>query len=629
MLLLKVEKLNLAFGNKILLENIEFQLRAGQRFALIGRNGEGKSSLMAIIAGQRIADEAVLWRKPGLVVSMLPQKLPKNENGSVFDVVALGLAPARQAVDEYSALSEQHDHSDKSLKRLAELQQTIEVLDAWHWQQRVERIIGELDLPGQASVATLSGGMQRRVLLAQVLVAKPDVLLLDEPTNHLDIDNIRWLEDVLLGFGGAVLFVTHDRAFLDRVATDILELDRGTLRHYPGNYEAYTKRKVQELSAEQQQNALFDKRLAEEEKWIRQGIKARRTRNEGRVRALKAMREERAQRRDRKQNAKFQVDEGNTSGRLVAEIENISFSYNDNCIVKDFSARLMRGDKIGLIGANGVGKTTLIKLILGQIAPQKGQVKLGTNLSLAHFDQTRGELEPEKNLIDNLNHGSDQVVVNGKSRHIISYLQDFLFSPAQALAPVKSLSGGETCRLLLARLFLKPINVLVLDEPTNDLDVETLELLEELLLQYDATVLLVSHDRKFLDNVVTSSWVFDGNGHVEEFIGGYSDWFEYQSKLTKSSATQKASGEKRENIQEKNEVSSTTRRKLSYKEQRELEQLPSKIETLEKDIKSLDAEIGNPKFYQGNPDAIKITMSRLASLNQQLQEAYSRWEELE
>jgi len=627
--LLKVEKLNLAYGDKILLENIEFQLRAGQRFALIGRNGEGKSSLMAIIAGQRVADEASLWRKPGLRVAMLSQQLPKNERDTVFDVVARGLDDGRQAVDEFNALSAQHEQSDSSLKRLAQLQQIIDVHDAWHWQQRVDRIVHELDLPPQAAVNALSGGMQRRVLLAQVLVSKPDVLLLDEPTNHLDIDNIRWLEDVIFGFGGALLFVTHDRAFLDRIATDILELDRGVLRHYPGNYAAYTQRKQQELDAEQQQNALFDKRLAEEEKWIRQGIKARRTRNEGRVRALKAMRRERAERRERKQNAKLQVDEGKLSGRLVADIENISFAFNDKVIVKDFSARVMRGDKIGLIGANGVGKTTVINLILGQIKPQAGSVKLGSNLSLALFDQTRTDLELDKNLIDNLNHGSDQVLVNGKSRHIISYLQDFLFSPAQAMAPVKTLSGGETCRLLLARLFLKPANVLVMDEPTNDLDVETLELLEELLLQYEGTVLLVSHDRKFLDNVVTSSWVFDGKGHIEEFIGGYSDWYEYQSKRMANQTPAKSSSAK--SVPSSNNVQKAvpSKRKLSYNEQRELEQLPGKIEKLENEIKTLDQQIANPTFYQSDADLIKNTLANLSQLNDQLHHAYARWEELE
>lgn len=626
MSLIKAQKICLSYGDKILLDHLDLQLEPGKRYALIGRNGEGKSSLMSIIAGDRQADEGELWRKPGLRLSMLQQVLPQQEQRSVFDTVADGLAAGRDAMRQYTEHSAASD--ENALKQLAQLQQIIDAQDAWHWEQRVEKILTRLSLPRDHSVSSLSGGMQRRVLLAQALVANPEVLLLDEPTNHLDIDNIQWLEDMLLGFQGALLFVTHDRAFLNRVATDILELDRGLLRHYPGSYDVYLKRKAEELAAEEQQNALFDKRLAEEEKWIRQGIKARRTRNEGRVRALKAMRVERSKRRERKQNAKLNLDAGQLSGRLVADIENISYAWPDRVVVENFSSRIMRGDKIGLIGANGVGKTTLLKLVLGELKPDQGQVRLGSNLAVAHFDQMRRDLDLEKNLIDNLNHGSDYVEVNGKTRHVMSYLQDFLFSPKQARSPVKTLSGGESNRLLLARLFLKPANILVLDEPSNDLDVETMELLEELLLDYQGTILLVSHDRAFLDNVVTSSWIFDGNGHIEEIIGGYSDWSARCADLEQQKA-QQAVAEKKPQANVAKTENTGSKRKLSYKEQRELDKLPELIENIEAEKLHIEAKIADPAFYQSNPEHIKSTMSRLAELVEQLEKAYARWQDLD
>lgn len=637
MALISLEKICIAFGDKPLLDHVDLQLEPGQRLCLIGRNGEGKSTLLKVLAGTVLPDDGRIWRKPGLRLAALAQALPRSENRSAFEVVADGLAVGRAAVEEYEKISHelQHAPDGTGMQRLTELFHIIDAADAWHWRQRVEKTLTQVAVLPDLAVNKLSGGLQRRVLLAQALVCDPEVLLLDEPTNHLDIENIRWLEETLFSFRGALLFITHDRTFLRRLATEIAELDRGILRLYPGNFASYQTRKEQELGAEAQENALFDKRLAEEERWIRQGIKARRTRNEGRVRALEKMRDQRTQRRERQKTANIQVDGGALSGKLVAELENVSYQIGDKTIIKNFTAQIMRGDKIGLIGPNGVGKTTLLKLVLGELQPTAGRIHLGTKLEVAHFDQLRVQLDPEKTVVDSLDHGSDQITINGKSRHIMGYLQDFLFSPQRARSPVRSLSGGECNRLLLAKLFLKTANILVLDEPTNDLDVETLELLEELLLEFAGTVLIVSHDRQFLDNVVTSTWVFSGAGKVEEFVGGYSDWQrQIAERGTNPSGTAEVRFEalsKASTQQDQTPVQGllSKRKKLSFKDQRELDLLPIRIEALEQEKKALEQQVNAPQFYRGKPDLIKQTLDKVAALDTELNTAYRRWQELD
>ncbi|WP_332328175.1 ATP-binding cassette domain-containing protein [Endozoicomonas sp. GU-1] len=521
--LLRFEKVSLAYGDQPLLDHTEFQIRKGERVCLLGRNGAGKSTLMKLVSGTILPDDGTLWRKPGLKVGVLNQDLPDQDEKKVYDVVASGLEAVGELISRYHALS-MNISTDADMKALEKVQQQLESVDGWSLSQKVDTVIQKLGLPAEKQMKELSGGWRRRVELARALVGDPDLLLLDEPTNHLDIIAIDWLEKQLKDFSGALLFITHDRSFLQSLATRIIELDRGQLTSWECDYKTFLERKAHALEVEAEQNALFDKKLAQEEVWIRQGIKARRTRNEGRVRDLKKLREERRQRREVQGNASFGLEQGEASGKLVLEAKHIAQSFDQHTVISDFNLRLMRGDKIGLIGANGAGKSTLLSILLGNLKPEAGSVKMGTRLEVAYFDQLRNQLDLEKTVIDNVAEGRESITINGSSRHVIGYLGDFLFPPGRCRVPVKALSGGERNRLLLARLFSKPANLLVMDEPTNDLDVETLELLESLLVDFTGTILLVSHDRTFLDNVVSSTLVFEPGGHISEYVGGFDDW---------------------------------------------------------------------------------------------------------
>ena len=635
MTLLKFSDVSLAYGSTPLLDGVSWQIARGERVCIIGRNGTGKSSMLKLVRGTQALDDGEIWRAPGLKVGELPQELPRADERTVFDVVAEGLAEVGALLAEYHHLV-QHDLGDAELERLTQVQQALEARDGWRLQQLVDSTISRLQLPADKTLAELSGGWRRRVLLAQALVAEPDLLLLDEPTNHLDIGAIAWLEEALLGFNGAVLFITHDRAFLQNLATRILELDRGHLIDWNGDYASFLVHKEEQLAAEETANALFDKRLAQEEVWIRQGIKARRTRNEGRVRALKAMRAERAERRERQGKASFQLETADKSGKQVIVAEHISFAHAGGAVLlKDFSMVLQRGDRIGLLGANGSGKTTLLKLLLGDLQPTSGKIEIGTKLEVAYFDQLRHQLELDKTVIDNLSEGRDFITIDGQNRHVLSYLGDFLFSPQRARTPVSALSGGERARLLLAKLFSKPANLLVLDEPTNDLDVETLELLEEVLDGFPGTVLIVSHDRAFLDNVVTSTLVFEGQGVVREFVGGYQDWLRQGGSLKTlgvggdDSRAQAAAAKVDVTPVSKTPQEAPPRKKLSYKEQRELEALPAQIEALEAELAALQSEVAEPNFYQRPAEYSRIALERLSTLQQELDALLERWTELE
>ena len=633
MTLLKFTDVSLAYGAMPLLDGVSWQIARGERVCIIGRNGTGKSSLMQLAKGAQLPDDGEIWRAPGLKIGELPQELPRADERSVFDVVADGLAEVGALLARYHHLS-QHIQGDDDLTELTRVQQELEARDGWRLQQLVDSTLSRLNLPADKTLSELSGGWRRRVLLAQALVAEPDLLLLDEPTNHLDIGAIAWLEEALLGFNGAVLFITHDRAFLQSLATRILELDRGHLIDWNGDYASFLEHKEQQLAAEETANALFDKKLAQEEVWIRQGIKARRTRNEGRVRALKAMRAERAERRERQGKANIQLDVAEKSGKQVIVAENVSFAHpGGEPLVKDFSLVLQRGDRIGLLGANGTGKTTLLKLLLGELQPRSGSIEVGTKLEVAYFDQLRLQLDPEKTVIDNLSEGRDFITVDGQSRHVLSYLGDFLFSPQRARTPVKALSGGERARLLLAKLFSKPANLLVLDEPTNDLDVETLELLEEVLLGFPGTVLMVSHDRAFLDNVVTSVLVFEGQGRVREYVGGYQDWLRQGGSPrllgVEESRESKPAVKAEPAPAPVAEPVAAPRRKLSYKEQRELEALPGQIEALEEEQAALQRETAEPSFYQRPAEETRAALARLESLQHELDALLERWAELD
>lgn len=623
MALIKLESACLAYGHVPLLDKVELQIDPGERVCLVGRNGAGKSTLMRVMEGEAELDDGALWKKPDLRVGILSQEVPQLDELSVYDVVADGLDKIGKVIADYHhVLHEMEtDFSDALNNKLARLQDEIEAGDGWNLEQRITAVISKLELPEDALMGSLSGGYKRRVMLARALVLDPELLLLDEPTNHLDVEAIQWMEEFLLGFNGAVLFITHDRTFLRHLATRIVELDRGKITSWPGNYDTYIKTKEERAIIEEQQNALFDKKLAQEEVWIRQGIKARRTRNEGRVRNLEKLRKERSERLNKVGNVNLQVESGESSGKIVAVAENISKSFEDKVIVKSLTTKVMRGDRIGILGPNGVGKSTLLKMLLGELKPDTGTVELGTKLSVAYFDQQRAVLDPEKTVADNLNFGSDTITINGKSRHVMSYLQDFLFPPARVRSPVKSLSGGERNRLLLARLFIQPANLLVLDEPTNDLDVETLELLEELLCNYDGTLILVSHDRTFLDNVVTSTLAFEGNGIVNEYVGGYEDWLR-QSK-TRNKKTEKKTSVKKETV--KSEKKKT---KLSYKDQYELDTLPQKIETLESEQEDIQKKVSEPDFYQQEKNTVDKVLSRLSEIEKELETSYERWEEL-
>ncbi|MBA1275160.1 ATP-binding cassette domain-containing protein [Stutzerimonas azotifigens] len=634
MTLLKFTDVSLAYGTTPLLDQVSWQIARGERVCIIGRNGTGKSSLLRLVKGDQAADDGEIWKAPGLKIGELPQELPRADERTVFDVVAEGLAGVGELLAEYHHLS-QNIKDEADLDKLMHVQQALEAKDGWRLQQLVDSTLSRLQLPAEKTLAELSGGWRRRVLLAQALVSEPDLLLLDEPTNHLDIGAIAWLEEALMGFNGAVLFITHDRAFLQNLATRILELDRGHLIDWAGDYASFLVHKEQQLAAEETASALFDKKLAQEEVWIRQGIKARRTRNEGRVRALKAMRAERSERRERQGKASFQIETAEKSGKQVIVAEHVDFAHaNGEPLIRDFSIVLQRADRIGLLGANGTGKTTLLKLLLGDLQPTAGTIEAGTKLEVAYFDQLRHQLEPEKTVIDNMAEGREFITIDGQNRHVLSYLGDFLFSPQRARTPVKALSGGERARLLLAKLFSKPANLLVLDEPTNDLDVETLELLEEVLLGFQGTVLMVSHDRAFLDNVVTSTLVFEGEGQVREYVGGYQDWLRQGG-----SPRLLGVGEQKENKSGPAKPATeapamagpepAARKKLSYKLQRELEALPGLIDAAERNIQALQAQMSAPAFYQQSADQTSEVLSRLEGQQEELDRLLERWAELE
>jgi ATP-binding cassette subfamily F protein uup len=626
--ILSFHNVSTAYGHHPLLDGVSFSLEPGERACLIGRNGSGKSTLLKVAAGLVVPDEGEVRREVSTRIAYLPQEPELDESGTVFQNVAAGLGELRQLIlDYHQAVEALSDPAagDAGLERLHRLQEELERRHGWQAQTRIEQVLSRLGLAADAPVAALSGGWKRRVALARAWVAEPDVLLLDEPTNHLDIESIQWLEGELRAWRGALLFVTHDRQFLDGLATRIFELDRGRLTDYPGNYQTYQSRKADALAAEATHNALFDKRLAEEERWIRRGIEARRTRNMGRVQALYDMRRERAARREQQGRAKLALDSGEKSGKLVLEAGHVSFGYKDRPIVHDLSLRVMRGDRIGLIGPNGVGKTTLLKILLGELEPTTGTLKHGTNLQIAYFDQTRAQLDPEARVVDCVGEGKETVTIGGQTKHVMGYLQDFLFPPERARSPVKSLSGGERARLLLAQLFTRPANVLVMDEPTNDLDIETLELLEELLLGYDGTLFLVSHDRAFLDNVVTSCLAFEGDGVVQEYVGGYSDWLRQRAEPpvpVKETKTGKAPSAPVE-------AKKPSGRKLSYKDQRELEQLPARIEQLEQEQTGVQERLADPELYKRDPAGMKQLTTRLAEIEKELTVAYARWEALE
>jgi ABC transport system ATP-binding/permease protein len=620
--LLSFESVSIAFGREPLLDHASFQIDPGERVCLIGRNGAGKSTLLRIAEGSVTADEGEVWRQPGLKIAQLEQELLVSETATVFDVVVGGLPEMGALLAEYHHVSHQVGGDASLLRRMEQLQHEIETHDGWRLHERVDNVLATHQLSADALVAELSGGWRRRVALARALVGEPDLLLLDEPTNHLDVEVIQWLEDTVLEFRGGVLFVTHDRALLTRLATRILELDRGALTSWPGDYPNFLARKAAALEEEERHDALFDKKLAQEEAWIRRGIKARRTRNEGRVRALVAMREERRRRREVQGRAQFSVEEAQASGKLVIEAERVSFGFGGVKLVRDFSIRIRRGDRIGLIGPNGVGKTTLLKLLLGELAPDTGRVRLGTRLEVAYFDQLRMQLALEKTVIENIAEGSDFFELGGERRHVIGYLQDFLFSPERARSPVGSLPGGERSRLLLARLFAQPANVLVLDEPTNDLDIEALELLEERLLEFSGTILLVSHDRAFVDNVVTSTLAFEGSGRVSEYVGGYTEWL----RQRRTPATAPVAGRLPAPAVARPAPAAA---KLSSKERRELEQLPAQIEALERLQRELAEQVSRPEFYQQATSERAPVETRLAALPAELEAAYARWASLE
>ncbi|MHB1948095.1 MAG: ATP-binding cassette domain-containing protein [Gammaproteobacteria bacterium] len=620
--LITLDNLYLAYGLEPLLDHVKLQILPGERICLIGRNGAGKSSLMKIIEGTQMPDSGTIWRKPHLRLARLAQELPQHITGTVYEYVAGGLAETGELLAAYHALTLRLAHActDKDLADLERLQREIDAKNGWHFEQDIKTILTRLDLDPDRNVSELSGGWQRRAALAKALVTSPELLLLDEPTNHLDIEAIQWLEEQLIISGVGLLFITHDRALLQRLATRIIELDRGQLTSWPGDYDNFLRRKEEMLHAEEKANSDFDKKLAEEERWIRQGIKARRTRNEGRVRALEQMRFERSKRREQQGKAAFNIQDAEKSGQLVIEAKHVSHRFNENYVIKDFSIRIMRGDRIGLIGPNGVGKSTLLNLLLGKIEPEQGTITQGTKLQIAYFDQLRGALDLEKTVAENVVQGSDMIEVNGSKRHIVSYLGDFLFTPQRARTPVKALSGGECNRLVLARLFSQPANLLVLDEPTNDLDIETLELLEELLANFQGTLLLVSHDRAFLDNVVTSTLIFEGQGKISEYIGGYQDWLQQKKQVENT-----ASPVKTDKV---TQVKLQSSKKLSYKEQKELAELPARIENLEAEQQKLQALIADPNFYQQHHEKVTESLAQLEKLDAELLQAYERWEEL-
>ncbi|MBC7991336.1 MAG: ATP-binding cassette domain-containing protein [Luteimonas sp.] len=620
--LITLHGVDYSVGGPLLLEKVDLAIDAGERIALIGRNGAGKSTLLRLLSADLKPDDGEIRREGGVRVARLEQEVPAGAEGTVFDVVAEGMGELGHWLAEFHHLS----HADEfDADAMSAVQAKIDAAEGWAADQRVVETLSKLDLDGDAAFTELSGGMKRRVLLARALVSAPDVLLLDEPTNHLDIAAIDWLEGFLKGWPGALVFVTHDRRFLRALATRIVEIDRGQVSDWPGDWANYQRRREERLNAEAQENARFDKLLAQEEVWIRQGIKARRTRDEGRVRRLEAMRNERAQRRELGGNVRMDTAQAGNSGKKVIEAKHVSFAYPGKPLVRDFSGTILRGDRIGLIGANGTGKTTLLKLLLGDLQPQAGEIRIGTQLQVAYFDQYRATLREDWNALENVAEGHDFVEVGGKRKHVIGYLQDFLFTPDRARAPITRLSGGERNRLLLAKLFAQPSNLLVMDEPTNDLDVETLELLEELLGDYPGTLLLVSHDRDFLDNVVTSTLVMEGDGRVGDYVGGYSDWLRQRATPSSTPAPATKAMPAAASLPEPPQP----RRKLSYKVERELEQLPLRIEALETSIAEMTQAMNEPAFYRRDRPAIDAHNQALAAAQAELETVYARWSELE
>lgn len=632
MALLTINNGLLAYGDHPLLDQADFALQENERVCLVGRNGAGKSTLMKVLAQEVLLDDGKLTVTQDVVVSRLEQDPPRNQEGTVFDYVAGGLAEIGEQIKIYQDQLDliAIDPSEQNINKLARVQEQLEHTGAWRFEDRIKNVLAALKLDGHTKLTDLSGGWQRKAALARALVRDPDVLLLDEPTNHLDVTTIEWLENFLKDFRGSIIFISHDRAFIKSMATRIVDLDRGKLASFPGNYDNYLVEKEEMLRVEEMQNAEFDKKLAQEEVWIRQGIKARRTRNEGRVRALKKLREERSERREVQGKANIQIDDASRSGKIVFEAKDINYGFEDKSIVKDFSFNIMRGDRIALIGPNGCGKSTLLKLLLNELQPQSGKLHCGTKLEVAYFDQYREVLDPEKSVIDNLADGKQEVMVGGRQRHALSYLQDFLFAPKRARTPVKALSGGEKNRLLLARIFLRPNNLLVLDEPTNDLDIETLELLEDLLANYQGTLLLVSHDRQFVDNTVTTSWIFEGEGVIEEFVGGYHDAQQQRAQTQKARAVEKPTKIAKQ-VEEtpKTAAAKSKPKKLSYKLQRELEALPAKLEELEAEIESLQEQVNNADFFSKPVEQTQPVLDKLSATEQELEFAFERWEELE
>ena len=624
MALVRFDNVFLEFGDQPLLVGADFSVEPGERVCLIGRNGAGKTSMLKLITGEHQPDEGTVERQSFIGISLLEQTLPDHHDLSVQDYVAQGLKQLRELLGLFERLSAV-ELDKRGLKELEQLQQRLDAAGAWELDRRVATIISDLDLPTDRRLGELSGGWRRRVALAKALVAKPDLLLLDEPTNHLDLSTIQWLENQILGFRGTVIFVTHDRALMQKLSTRVLEIDRGKLRSWPGSYRRFLREKEKVLEAEAKEEALFDKKLAQEEIWIRQGLKARRTRNEGRVRALEAMRDERAKRPDKVQSAHMTIEEADASGRKVIRARNVRYSYGNEPLIEDFSIKVNRGERIGLVGNNGVGKSTLLKLLLGELRPQRGTVKLGTNLVIGYFDQLRRDLDPSLSVIDTVGEGRDYIKLFGKERHVVGYLKGFLFSPKRAKSPVASLSGGERNRLILAKLFTRPINLLILDEPTNDLDVETLEVLEQRLADYQGTLIVVSHDREFLDNVVTSIVVFEAGGSIQQYVGNYSDWLARGRTLAAGDSDESAVTGKSK------DTGGRTRRKtkLSYLEQRELDSLPDKIEGLEGDVRRLEEIVSAPAFYGSDEGDIKRTLEELKISKNTLEQTLERWMELE
>ena len=624
MSLLRFDQVSLEFGEQKILTAADFSIEPGERVCLIGRNGAGKSTTLKLINGEIEFDKGDVTKQAHLVISQLAQNLPEAMNLLVSDVVRSGLADIEALIQDYQQQSALK-LDKQGLKDLEALHARIDARDGWHIDQRIETTISELNLPADKMMDELSGGWRRRVALAKALVQKPDLLLLDEPTNHLDIATIRWLEDRIYSYPGAVMFITHDRAFLQRIATRIVEIDRGQLTSWPGDYSNFLRRKEKALEDEDVANSKFDKKLEQEEVWVRQGIKARRTRNEGRSRALVKMREERSQRISRESHARIHIEEAEQSGRKVIRAKNVSYRY-DEPLIEDFSIKIVRGDRIGLIGNNGVGKTTLLRLLLGQIEPQAGTIKHGTNLEVGYFDQLRQSLDLEKSVAYNVGEGRTYIKLNGKDRHIVGYLTGFLFTPKRSMTPVKSLSGGERNRVILAKLFTRPANLLVLDEPTNDLDIETLEVLEQRLIEYTGTLIVVSHDREFLDNVVTSTVVFEEDGKVREYVGGYADWLRQGHELTERDNPALAEARSQRAAERKNQKK---QKKLSYKDQRELDQLPAEIASLEAAIADLQQAIAAPEFYASEQDVVQAALQELAGTEADLEGRVERWGELE